>query len=176
MELYFLVLFGDCRNLFFGKKSLKILYYCSLFIKKIVRPSSRKTSITQAWLVVESYPTLLWVTFLIFSRLAYGIPFNRSDFGLNYLVTVMRKGQPPKFKTSVRHFPILKQVVRVIQYSDMLIVIKLTEKKGRVQFSMYILNQFVFQGVQKFTLNLRWSKILQAFNCNWCDEYFDFFF
>ena len=58
----------------------------------------------------------------------------------------------------------------------MLIVIKLTEKKGRVQFSMYILNQFVFQGVQKFTLNLRWSKILQAFNCNWCDEYFDFFF
>ena len=104
--------FWRLRKLVFWKKNLKIWYYCSLFIKEIVRPSSRKTSITQAWLVVESHPTLLWVTFLIFSRLAYGMLFNRSDFGLNYLVTVMLKCQPPKFKTSVRTF--LKQVVSVI--------------------------------------------------------------
>ena len=42
--------------------------------------------------------------------------------------------------------------------------------KGRVQPGIYILSQFVFQGVQKFTLNLRQSN-----NRNWCDEYFDFF-
>ena len=58
-------------------------------------------------------------------------------------------------------FPFLKQVVSVIQFSDMLIVIELVlQYKGRVQLGKYILNQFVFQGVQKFTLNLRWSKIL----------------
>ena len=58
-------------------------------------------------------------------------------------------------------FPFLKQVVSVIQFSDMLTVIELVlQYKGRVQLGKYILNQFVFQGLQKFTLNLGWSKIL----------------
>ena len=34
LELYFLVLFGDCGNLFFDKKIFKILYLCFLFIQK----------------------------------------------------------------------------------------------------------------------------------------------
>ena len=33
LELYFLLLFGDCGSLFFDKKFSKILYLCFLFIQ-----------------------------------------------------------------------------------------------------------------------------------------------
>ena len=46
----------------------------------------------------------------IFNLLLIGLQctfsFERSDFGLKYLVTVMLRGQPPKFKASVWNFPI----------------------------------------------------------------------
>ena len=38
--------------------------------------------------------------------LRYILSFERPNFDLNYLVTVMIKGQPPKFKASVWNFPI----------------------------------------------------------------------
>ena len=73
------------------------------FYPKNGRTGSRKISMTQAWLVVESCPTPLWVMFLIFCQLVYDIllSFEWSDFDLKYLVTVMLKGQPPKLKASV---------------------------------------------------------------------------
>ena len=36
----------------------------------------------------------------------YAFSFEWSDFGLKYFVTVMLKGQPPKFKASGLNFPI----------------------------------------------------------------------
>ena len=65
------------------------------FYPKNGRTGSRKTSITQAWLVAESVFNLLSI------GLRYTISFEWSAFGLKYLVTVMLKGQPPKFKASV---------------------------------------------------------------------------
>ena len=62
----------------------------------------------------------------------------------------MLKGQPPKFKASVWNLRTSETVVSVIQFSDLLIVIELLfwkEKRGRVQLGVYILTQFVFQGV-----------------------------
>ena len=43
---------------------------------------------------------------LLSTGVRYILSFQWSDFGLKYLATVMPKGQLPKFKTSVKHFPI----------------------------------------------------------------------
>ena len=135
------------------------------FYPKNGRPGSRKTSITKVWLFVESWPTPHWLTFLTFYRstgLRYTLSFEWSDFGLKDLVTVILKGQPPKFKTIVWSFSISETGSKCNSVIIVLLVSYYcgTEKKGRVQFGIYILSQFVFQGVQKFTLNLGWSKIL----------------
>ena len=71
LEPQFLVIFGDCRNMFFDKKLFKILFS---FYPKPGRTGSRKTFITQTWLVTESCPTPHWITFLIFCRLVFDIP------------------------------------------------------------------------------------------------------
>ena len=51
-------------------------------------------------------------------------------------------------------------------------------KKGRVQLGMYMLSLFLFQGVQKFTLNLGWSKIykLSIATGVTSTSFFEFFF
>ena len=74
LELYVLVLFGDCGSLYFDKKNFQNLILMFSFYPKNGRPGSRKTSITKAWLFVESCPTPHWVTFLTFYRLVYDIP------------------------------------------------------------------------------------------------------
>ena len=47
-ELYFLILYGDWKLLFFEENFFKIIVYLFIFIQK---PA---TSLTQEWLVVES--------------------------------------------------------------------------------------------------------------------------
>ena len=124
------------------------------------RTGSRKTSITQEFLVIENCPTPCWVTFLIFCRLVFDI-FSHS-IGLKHLVTGQPprlKGQSPKFKASVRSFPISETAVSRTWHADIdLVIIIRTEKKERVQLCMYFLNQLVFQGVQKRTFRMGWSK------------------
>ena len=85
----------------FWRKSFKNLISMFSFCPKNGITGSRKTSKTQAWLVVH------WVTFSTFCPLVYDIPsFEWFDFGLRYLVKVMLKGQPAKFKDSLSNFPI----------------------------------------------------------------------
>ena len=50
-------------------------------------------------------PSLGNVFNLLSIGLRYTLSFEWSDFSLKYLVTVMLKGQPPKFKASVWNFP-----------------------------------------------------------------------
>ena len=73
----------------------------------------------------------------------------------------MPKGQPPKFKASVRNFPISETGSKcnsIFRHADSswVIIMKL---KCRVQLGTYFLSQVVFQEVQKFTLSSGWSKI-----------------
>ena len=136
----------------------------SLYPKK-GRTVSIKTSITQAWLVVESYPIPHWVTFLIICRLVYDIPSHLNGLILVWrtLLQLCSKVSHQNSRVVYEIIPFLNQVVSVIQFSDILIIIELfygTEKKGRVQLGMYILSHFVFQRIQKFTLNLGRSKVL----------------
>ena len=115
---------------------------------------------------------------LLFSGLRYTFPFEWSVFAWSTSLLLCKKVSVQNSRLVYRAFPFLKQVVSVIQFSNMLIVIELfygTEKKSIIQFRHVHLIQLVFQGVQKLTLKLEWSKILSAFNCNWCDEYFDIF-
>ena len=66
----------------------------------------------------------------------------------------MVKGQPPKFKPSVWHFPVSETG------SKCDLVFRHADSEGRVELGIYISSQSVLQGVQNFTLNLGWSKIL----------------
>ena len=50
-----------------------LLIFAYLFCSKNNTIDSRKTSITVAWLVVESCPTPRWITFLMLYRLMYNI-------------------------------------------------------------------------------------------------------
>ena len=129
------------------------------FYPKNGRSGSRKTSITQASLVVESCSNPITNPI----GLRYTLSFEWSDFGLKYLVTVMLKGQPPKFKASVWNFPISEigsKCNLVLRHADSNWVI-IMELKIKVVYSWVC--KFwacTFQGVQKFTMNLGWSKIL----------------
>ena len=102
--LFFSTFWRLWKLVFWGKFFQNLMFS---FYPKNGRAGVRKTSITQAWLVVESCLSPHWVTFLLFCRLVYNIPsLGWFDFGLKYLVTVMLKGQPPEFKASVWNFPI----------------------------------------------------------------------
>ena len=59
------------------------LYLFIYFAQKDGTYDSRKTSITQEWLFVESCPTLHWIAFLMVYRLVYNI---RSHFNKLILV------------------------------------------------------------------------------------------
>ena len=79
------VLFGTFSKLW--KLFLKEMFML-FFIQKPV------TFITQKWLIVESFPTPQWITFLIVLSfgLQHTVSFKWPDFGLWCLVTIMPKG------------------------------------------------------------------------------------
>ena len=66
-------------KLVFRGENFQNLIFTFSFYLEISRTGSRKNSITQEWLVVESYPTPRQVTFLIFCRMVYNIPFHLND-------------------------------------------------------------------------------------------------
>ena len=116
LELFFLVLFEDCGNLFFWQNFFRNLILMFSFYPKNGRTGCRKC-----------YPTPHWVAaFSIFFRLVYDIPFL-----LNGLILVWSTSLQLCWKVNHRNsrilyqiFPFLKQVVSVIQFSDMLIIIE----------------------------------------------------
>ena len=128
------------------------------------RTGSRKTSITQEFLVIENCPTPCWVTFLIFCRLVFDISSHSNDLILAWSTSL--QVSHPNSKVSHQNsrlvyeiFQFLKQAVSGTWHADSdLVIIIRTEKKERVQLCMYFLNQLVFQGVQKLTFCMGWSK------------------
>ena len=130
----FLVPFGNCGNLFLTKIFQNLIFMFSFSPKKN-RTSSRKTSITQEWLVIENYLTPHWITFLIFRRLVCNITSRLNDLALvwNTLLHLYQKVSRQNSRLLCEIFQFLKQAVSVINFSDILTVTKLllwNYKKG----------------------------------------------
>ena len=98
LKLYFLVLFGDCGNIFFDKKFFKILYQYFLFIQKTAELVLEKLH-NSGFINRRKLPdTSLRNVFNLPSiALRFTLSFEWPDFGLKYLVTVI----PQKFKANV---------------------------------------------------------------------------
>ena len=63
--------------------SYGIFFYLWIyFVQKNSTIHSRKTSITQDWLVVESCPTSRWIVFLLLFRLVYNIRSHFNELNL----------------------------------------------------------------------------------------------
>ena len=131
LELYFLVLFGDCENFFFyffDKKVSPNLIFTFSFYPENSKTSSTKTSVTKQLLVVEIFPTSLWVTLLIFCRLVYNIPSHLNDLILasSASLRLCQKLSHQYSRLVFKFFLFLKQAVSVIHILDLLIVIELS--------------------------------------------------
>ena len=102
LELYFLVLFGDCGNLFFDGKFSKFCINV-FFISKKGQNCFYKNFYNSGMVSRRKLPdpSLGNVFNHLSIGLRYTLSFEWSDIGLTYLVTVLLKGQPPKFKGSV---------------------------------------------------------------------------
>ena len=126
--------FWKLWKLVFDKNFSKSYIYVFFFSKKN-RTSSRKTSITQEWLVIENYLTPHWITFLIFRRLVCNITSHLNDLALvwNTLLHLYQKVSHQNSRLLCEIFQFLKQAVSVINFSDILTVTKLllwNYKKG----------------------------------------------
>ena len=132
-----------------------------------------KTFITQAWLVVERCPTPHWVKFVIFCRFVYDIPSHLNDLILAWSTSLHLCEKVSHQNPGLVHkiFPFLKQIVSVIYFSDMLMELK---RKVECSWACTFWGSLCFKGYRSLPWTLGWSKILEAFNCNWCDEYFAF--
>ena len=73
-ETVYFSTFWRLWKLFFSQKTFQNLVLIFSFYQKNGRTGSRKTSMTQAWLVTEICSALHWVTFLIFCQLMYDMP------------------------------------------------------------------------------------------------------
>ena len=108
----------------------------------------------------------------VFNLLLIGLrctlSFEWSDFGLKYLVTVMLKGQPPKFKAIVWNFPISETGCKcnsVFRHDDRkgVIVMELKRKveyrweytfSGSLYFNGYRSLPWTWNGVRYYKLSI----------------------
>ena len=113
---------------FFDKKVSPNLIFTFSFYPKNSKTSSTKTSVTKQLLVVESFPTSLWVTLLIFCRLVYNIPSHLNDLILasSASLRLCQKLSHQYSRLVFKFFLFLKQAVSVIHILDLLIVIELS--------------------------------------------------
>ena len=94
--------FWSLWNHFFWQKKFQNIIFLFSFSPKNSKTGSRKTSITQELLAVESCPTPSWVTFLIFCRLVYDVYSHLNDLILARSTSFQPlNGQRPKSKASV---------------------------------------------------------------------------
>ena len=68
---YIFCTFRRLKALVLCRKIVQNLIFVYLFCPRNNVIDSRKTSITQEWLVVENCPTLLWIVFLMLYQLVY---------------------------------------------------------------------------------------------------------
>ena len=117
--------FWRLLSLVFWRNVFQNLISMFSFYPENSRAVSRKTYITQALLVAESCLTPHWVTFLIFYRLVYDKLSHLNDLILAWSTSLCQKFSHQNSRLVYEIFPFLKQVVRVIQFSDMLIGIEI---------------------------------------------------
>ena len=103
LKLSFLVLLGDCEKLFLTKKLSKLFTYVFLFLSFYLELVLENLPMSQEYLVVESWQTPRWVTFLIFCRLVYSILSHFNDLILAWSAELQlcQKVYPSKFRTGV---------------------------------------------------------------------------
>ena len=73
--LYFL----EAKNPILWRNIVENLIFVYLFCPKNGAVDFTKTSLTQEWLVVESWPTPRWIAFLMLYRLVYNIRSNSNE-------------------------------------------------------------------------------------------------
>ena len=153
---------------YFLRKMFQNLMFMFYFYPKSSRTGSRKLP----------DPSLSKVFNLPSIGFRYILSFEWPDFGLKYLVTSQApklKSQPPKFKASVRNFPISETGSKCnlacwwwfsYYYG--------TKKKDRVQLCMYFLSSWYFKGYRNLPFirgEVRYNKLSIATSMNLCIQY-----
>ena len=126
-ETVFFSSFWRLWKLVFCQKILQNLLFTISFYPENGGTCSRKDSMTQTWLVVESCPAPRWVTFLLFCRLIYKIPYHFKGLLLAWSTSLQlcKKVSHPNSRLEYEIFPFLKQALSVIDFLDMMIEIEL---------------------------------------------------
>ena len=84
--------FWRLKTLVLWQKIVQNLFiFAHLFCPKNRTIDFRKNFVTQEWLVVESCPTLCWITFLMFYRLVYNMYFHFNELILAWRTSYQRK-------------------------------------------------------------------------------------
>ena len=119
------------------KKNQNVIFMFSFYLKSC-RTGSRKTSITQELLFIESCLTSLWVTFLIFCRLVYDIFSHSNDLILAW--STLLQVSHPNSKVSHQNsrlvyeiFQFLKQAVSATWHANSNLVI-IMELKRKIEY------------------------------------------
>ena len=117
--------FWRLRKLIFWWQNFQILIFMFSFYPCNSRTGSRKTSMTQEWLVIESSLTPCWVKFLIFCQLVlqYNLSFEWFWAEVSSY-SYAKKFSQQNSRLVHEMFPFLKQAVSVILFLDLLIVIE----------------------------------------------------
>ena len=123
----FFVLFGDCKNLFFDEIFFRTFFYLSSFYPKSNRIGSRKTAMTQEWLVMKCCSIFRWVAVLILYWLVENILSHLNEMILtwNTYLQLCQKVSHQNSRLVNEICVFLKQAVSVIHFLDLLIVIGL---------------------------------------------------
>ena len=109
-KLFFSVLFGGYKPCFEMKKFSKSSYICVFIFPKNSTIDSRKSSLTQKWLVVESCPNPHWIAFLMLYRLVS----NKYPLSINY------------FWPEVPNYLMQNQMIEILRKSFLKVLVKYT--------------------------------------------------
>ena len=120
------------------KKNQNVIFMFSFYLKSC-RTGSRKTSITQELLFIESCLTSLWVTFLISCRLVNDIFSHLNDLILAW--STLLQVSHPNSKVSHQNsrlvyeiFQFLKQAVSATWHADRTLVV-IMELRTKIEYS-----------------------------------------
>ena len=103
-------------EIYFWRNIFQNLIFIFSFYSKNSRTGSRKTSITQELLVIESCPAPSWVTFLMFCWLVYDISSQLNDLILAWSDLLQVSHQKTGLVYQI--FQFLNQTVTIIWYAD----------------------------------------------------------
>ena len=130
---YFFLYFLEAINLVLRRKNFQnLLIFVYLFFPKNSTIDSRKSSITQEWLVVESCPSPHWIAFLMLYRLVS----NKYPLSINY------------FWPEVPNYLMQNQMVEILRKSFLKVLVKYTLKIEVWLWKVLLSHHFQFKRFQ----------------------------